>query len=119
MGGYYLNRDIFVSDPGNTHLVQFSDFPVSGICFRLCTWFFSFRGAFVRINYFAFYSQFFEKLYRTVKLFSVKAVMGVVSVSVGSNETAEMEDSEVLGNSALRNFKMAGKGINAEGLVVP
>ena len=45
--------------------------------------------------------------------------MGIVSVSVGSNEAAEMENSEVLGDGALGNIKMAGKGINAEGFVIP
>lgn len=45
--------------------------------------------------------------------------MGVVSVPVGSNEAFEMENSEVLRNSALGNLKMAGKGINAEGFEVP
>lgn len=45
--------------------------------------------------------------------------MGIVSVPVGINETAEMENSEVLGNSTLGNLKMAGDGINAEGFVIP
>ena len=62
-GGYYPIRDIFLSVPGNIHSVYLSDFPVSGICFHLCTLFFSFRGTFVQVNYFAFYSQLIEKLY--------------------------------------------------------
>lgn len=45
--------------------------------------------------------------------------MGVVAVSVGSNEVFEMENSEVLRNSALGNLKMAGKRINAEGFEIP
>ncbi len=63
MDGYHPIHDIFLSVPGNIHSVQFSDFPVSGMCFCLCTWFFSFRGAFIQVNYFAFYSHLFEKLY--------------------------------------------------------
>lgn len=45
--------------------------------------------------------------------------MGIVSVLMRSDETAVMKDSEVLGNRALRNFKMAGKGVYTEGFVIP
>jgi hypothetical protein len=60
-----------------------------------------------------------EQLYRAVKFFSVQPVMGIVTVPMGSNKTAEMKDSKVLGNCALGNLEMAGKGIHAEGFVIP
>lgn len=118
MGDGHPDHDIHVSVPGNNLPVYPSDFPVSDICFRLCTLFVSLRGAFARFECFAFDSQLSEKLYGAVKYFSVKTVMSVVSVPVGSNETLKMENSEVLRNSTLGNFKTAGNGVHAEGFVI-
>jgi hypothetical protein len=60
-----------------------------------------------------------EQFYRVIQFFFVQTVMGIVSILMRCNKTAEMKDPEVLGNCALRNLKMAGKGIHTEGFVVP
>lgn len=113
------DHDISVSVPGNIRLVYLSDFPVSGtfLCFR--TWLTSFRCTFVRVNWFMTDRKLSEQFYGIIKFFSVKTVMGIVSILMRSNKTAEMKDSEVLRNCTLRNIEMAGKCIHTEGFVIP
>lgn len=112
-------HDIHVSVRGNNFPVCLSGFPVSGTLFRIRTWFFSFRIAFIiRINRVASDRKLRQQLHGAVEFLSVQTVMGVVSVSAGSDETLKMENFQVLGYRALGNIEAACKGINTEGFVV-
>ena len=97
-------HDIHVFVRGNNFPVCLSGFPVSGTLFRIRTWFISFRITFiVSINWIVSDRKLSEQLHRAVEFLSVQTVMGIVSVSVRSNESLKMENFQVLGYGRLRN----------------
>lgn len=113
-------HDIHVSARGSNFPVYPSGFPVSDSFFRIRTLSFSFRIAFfIGINRVASDRKLSQQLHRAVEIFSVQTVMGVVTVSVGSDETFQVKNSEVLGYRTLGDIEVAGKGVNTERFVIP